>query len=379
MPDEIVEKPVYKTGDSLGSILKANEASTSQPAPTVTPTPSESVVTPSGDIKPAETPITPETTPTSEPNVSNFKIEGFDTPETPEVTVTTTQPESQPQVKSWKEALSDENDRKEILKELGITDFALEVSKHQLNGGDPADYFHAKAVDYNKMSDESLLKDKLTKENPFANPDQINLLYKRKYGTTEDMVDEDKEFMELQQKSDAYKERQQRIAEQAKFKIAAPIQFDNKEQEQKEAAEQQRQIEAVRKWYAENEATKSLMTSKRVALNLGDNGTFNFNVERPELLMKAITDTETWQKLTSNKQGEPDVAKMQKIALYAFNPEQFENDLVSYGKSLALPGLIREGQNIAPSAKVIPVQSPNVEEKELWKNARTSTVGGGRR
>jgi hypothetical protein len=117
------------------------------------------------------------------------------------------------------------------------------------------------------------------------------------------------------------------------------------------------------------------MTSKRVALNLGENGTFNFDVSQPDFITKAITDPATWGKLTATKTGEPDVVKLQKIVLYAANPEQYENDLVNYGKTLKLPELVDEGRNITKPNNVIPMQSMN-QGKVDWNAAKTGKVGG---
>jgi len=243
------------------------------------------------------------------------------------------------------------------------------------------DYLNAKAIDYNKVSDESLVKADLQKQYPTFSPQQIDLMFNRKYVVPEHAEQEDKEFAELQLKADAHNTRQQKIAEQQRFKIAEPVQ-QNQEAQVQQAAEQRRQMEETFKWYQENEATKNLMTSKRVAIDLGEDGNFNYAIDKPEALMKGILDGETWRRMTSVNPKEsdvtkliPDVAKLQRLVLAASNPN-YEKDLVNYGKSLALPKLVAEGQNISQPAKVIPPQNPNLTEKEAWKNARTSTVGG---
>ena len=373
---EVSEKPVYKTGESVGNIVATNESIAATPTLAPTPEPAPPVPDP---VAPAaavpDTPAAPTPTPeVVEPNVSKFSFGDFDTP-APAATVTETP--AAPAATNWKDALKSA-DPKEILKELGFNEFAIEINEHLKNGGDAADYLSAKAVDYNKISDADILKADLKKQYPSFTADQINLLFEDKYDTSEEVDDRKKQIKELNLQADAYNSRQAKISEQQKFKIPVSAQVQNSEQQAAITQQQQAQVEAARQWFAEHEATKNLINSKRVALSLGDNGTFNFNIERPELLMKAVTDGETWQKLTLNKQGEPDVAKMQKIALYAFNPEQFENDLVNYGKSLALPKILEEGQNITPGAKVIPVQGANVQEKDLWKTAKSSTIGGGR-
>ncbi len=374
MTDESV-KPVYRTGESVGNIVATNDSLVANPTPTPTPEPAPPVADPT----PAPAAVTPEpiVTPTpepavAEPNVSNFKFDGIE-PE-PTQTPAATQPTTT--VVDWKDEIKKADTKEKILKELGFNEFAIEINEHLKNGGDAADYLQAKAVDYNKISDAEIVKADLKKQYPNFTPNQIDLMFSRRYGVSEDASDEDKEYAGLQLAADGHQKRQALISEQQKFKIPTAVPVDKGEQQAAQIAQQQ-QAEAIHQWFSEHEATKNLINSKRVALNLGGNGTFNFNIERPELLMKAVTDAQTWQRINLNKQGEPDVAKMQKIALYAYNPEQFENDLVNYGKSLALPQVLREGQNITPQAKVIPVQGANVSEKDKWRTeARSGTVGG---
>lgn len=373
-------KPVYSAGNSLGAILKENDAAANTVVVTP-PVPDTPVVTPTVET----TPVVPVTPPVvevqKEANVANFSLTEF-AGEQPPVTPTTTPETPQAPVEvNWQEAVKKATPD-EVLKAVGISDFAIEMDKHIKAGGDPVDYLNAKSIDYNKISDESLVKADLQKQYPTFSGTQIDLMFKRKYEPIDD-TPEDKEFADLQLKADAHNSRQAKITEQQKFKIAVPVQQSNAGQDtEKIAAAEKQQMESTLKWYSENEATKTLMTSKRVAVDLGDDGSFNYAVDRPDILMKGILDSETWARMTSVNPKEsdvakliPDVAKLQRLVLAASNPN-YEKDLVNYGKSLALPKLVEEGQNITPPAKVIPVQSPNVNEKELWKTAKTGTVGG---
>ena len=367
----VVEKPVYRTGDSVAKIIATNDAVANTPPPTpsipepvVTPTPTlETPVTPTPE--PAATPAPVAEPPAVEKNVSsisfeNFNLPGTETPATPETPVS-----------NWKDEIK-KADLKEVLKELGIDEFAIELSEHRKNGGDPVDYLQAKFVDYNKISDEALLKADLKIQYPTLTGDQINRLYDRKYAPESELQD-DVEFSKDQLQADAYKVRQAKITEQQKFKIAAPIsQQPVNNQSQIEAEKVQ---ELMTRWYNEHDATKALMESKRVTLNLGENGSFNFDVQQPEIVTKALYDPQIWQRITATKTGEPDVVKLQKIILYAADPLRFESDLVNYGKSLALPGVVEEGRNITPDPKVIPMATENKGQVN-WSGAKTGKVGG---
>lgn len=373
----VVEKPVFRTGESVGKILAANDVAVNTPPP-VTPeipvvptavTPTEPSETPAATPA-AETPIeTPAIeTPTIEKNTSVISFEAYETPETPAVETPST-PSS-----NWKEEIK-KADLKEVLKELGIDEFAIELSDHRKNGGDPADYLQARLFDYTKISDEDILKADIRKQYVSAGQQitqkQVDILFERKYTLPEDATEDDKELLDLQLKTDANNSRQLKITEQQKFKIAAPIiQPIVSDQSQIQAEKQLQQQEFLKNWYSEHEATKALMTSKRVTLNLGENGSFNFDVSKPEFVTKALYSNEVWSKLTATKTGEPDVSKLQKLILYAADPLKFETDLVNYGKSLQLPALLEEGQNIVPPHKIIPMSPENKGKPEGYKTGK---------
>jgi hypothetical protein len=382
--------PVYKTGSSLGSILNEQppvSTPETQVPPEVPATPiAEAPATPPVAATPS-TPETPSVTtsetpvvPTVEENVSNFNFGDFEEapPSTPPVEETPVAG-SAPVQRDWKELIKG-IDRKELLKEAGISDFAIEIDEYTKKGGQAVDYLNAKAVDWNTVSDADIVKTDLKKQFPNLTSNEVERLFNKKYGVSAEADEDDKADAELLLKTDAYSKRQTRIAEQANFKIPEtvnPVVTENSQQQQQAILEQQKRIEETLRFYADHEATKNLMTSKRVALNLGENGNFNFSVERPELLTKAITDASVWQKLTTTKQGEPDVAKLQKIALYAFNPEQFEADLVNYGKSLGVKTLVEEGQNLqGGKIRQLPPNNLNETEADAWKKARSGTIGG---
>jgi hypothetical protein len=388
--DTVTQKPIIKEGGLLGAILDANETAANQP-----------VVEPIVQTTPAtETPVIPITTATAESNgttsapaseavttteetnSSNFTIPDFDAPVADDgskfIAPQPTQTVSQ--AVSWKDAIKTIS-QDEILKELGFDDFAIEIGKHRKNGGDPADYLFAKAIDYNKVSDAELIKNDLRAKYSQFSPADIDLLFNKKYGVSEDATDDEKAIASLELKADAHDKRLQKIAEQQKFKIAAPIATGpTPEQLQQEqiAVQQQAQLQqqALQR-FMDHEATKNLMTSKRVALDLGNGISFNVNIDKPESLLRVITDGETWQKVTQTPQGEPDVVKQQKIALFALNPDKFITDIFNYGKTFGLKNVVEEGRNAGIEKPHIPGQI-NITEKEAWKNPKSGTVGGGR-
>jgi hypothetical protein len=275
---------------------------------------------------------------------------------------------------NWKEEIK-KISKDELIAELGLDPFAIEIDKHIKGGGQPIDYLQARAVDYNKFSDDALIKDSLRKEYPNLSPSQIDLMFNRKYNVPEDATDEDKEFFTAQLQADAYKIRQSKITEQQKFKIAeTPIPQKDEAYEQWQQNRQQKaqNIEAAKNYFETHPATKALNESKRVTLNLGEGvSPFNFTVDKPELINRVLMDDgSAWNKLTSTPQGEPDVAKQQLLTLVAANPQKVFQDIYNYGVQMGERKRVAEGQNAQrQQAKVTQLDST---EKGTY---RTGTYG----
>lgn len=338
---------------SIADLIKADQE---QVATVETPTTeaSTTTVTPTGDLQnnaatTTETSAaTTETeTPAGEENVSSFSIPSFTEPTTTPAAPATEETKTAPNV-SWQDAIKS-IDKKEILKAVGVNDFALELNEYMANGGNPADYIAAKGVDWGKVSDAELIFDQLKAEYPDANGQQLQRIFNKKYNQTDLAEDEDREDGELQMKADARKIREAKIEKQKQFKMPEPIQQQQAEPDLEKIKleaekEQAAKFEKVKAFYESHEATKNLMNSKRVAVKLGDKGSFNFNIDKPELLTQLLLDGNAWQQVTSTPQGEPDVEKLQRIALVALNPN-YETDILNYGISLGRKSLVEEGQN----------------------------------
>ena len=284
----------------------------------------------------------------------------------------------------WKEELKKANP-KDILKELGYDDFVAEFAEFRKNGGDAYKYLEAKAFDWETVNHQDLVLDELKLQYPHLADDKIEKLYQAKYKLSEYASEEDKEVGLIQLEADAELIRQKRIAEQKAFQIPELSRSQEAIEVQNRIAEQQemqaQQIQQALQFFREHEATKNLMESKRVAIDLGDNGKFNFTVDKPETLMAVALDSEKWQRAIAVNPQEadpskliPDVAKLQKIALVALNPN-YEKDLVNYGKSLGLKTIVEEGQNARRPVGSTPAQ-PNESFAEAIKNrAKVGVLG----
>lgn len=317
-----------------------------------------------------------------EENVTAFSIPNFGDEPTEE-TSTEAQPSAQVQVTDWKEQLK-KSDPKEILKELGYDEFVADFAEFRKNGGDAYKFLEAKAFDWNNVSHTDLVFDELKLQYPNLSDDKIEKLYQARYKQSDFASDEDREIGLIQLEADAELVRQKRIYEQQQFRIpevSRPQEVDNQFQyaeQERIIAEQQQQ---VLQFFREHDATKSLLESKRVAIDLGDNGKFNFNIDKPENLMAVALDGEKWQRAISVNPQEadpakliPDVAKLQKIALVALNPN-YEKDLVNYGKSLGLKAIIEEGQNARRPVGSVPAQPNESLGEAFGSRAKLGTIG----
>lgn len=308
----------------------------------------------------AEQPVveTPEQeTPEANEVSFNLNFSGEETPtqETPAQTTTTAQP-----AVDWKAELK-KLPKEEVVKELGLSDFALELDNYIKSGGNAADYIAAKSVDWNQITDEDIVKDNFRKQYPNLSKQEIDRLYVRKYGVNE-LTDEDEaQDRAIQLKADAHTVRQAKIAEQSKFKVPDAItpQVDEAYENWRQMiAEQPKLVDEQRRFFESHEATKNLNESKRVTISLGDGvPPFNINIDNPQAITKALTDDgTTWRMLTSTKTGEPDVQKQQLITLFAYDPQAFMQGIFNYGASRGVhKKLVEEGQNAQrPQQKALP-------------------------
>jgi len=316
--------------------------------------------------------VQPEATPATEQSQEDISTTAFNLGEeetqTPAPEQATPQ-QSQP-VYNWKDELK-KADKNEVLKEIGLNDFVIGLNDHISRGGTAADYIAARGIDYNKVSDENLIKDDLKKQYPNLSPSQIDLMYSRQYQVSEDALDEDKDFYNAKLQADAYKVRQNRIAEQKQFKMpeAIPVKDEMYDEWKSLMQNQEKITKEINDFYSNHEATKALNESKRVTISLGDGvPPLNFTVNRPDVLTKSFVDGgETWRKVTSTKTGEPNVPKQQKIALFSFDPEQYERAIFNYGKAIGRQSLVAEGQN---------ARKPNSNVSDQTQNSKpTYSVG----
>lgn len=266
-------------------------------------------------------------------------------------------------------------DRKSVLQKLGVNDFIIGMDEHYLKGGKIDDYVYSRGIDYNQVSDEDLIKEDYRKKFGNFSKEEINRMFNRKYGITDEMTDEEKEDRLLELKAEGHVRRQAKITEQQQFKFPDPLPIKDEAYEnwkQQTATAQQQQQNNIN-FYNNHAATKTLTESKRVAINVGEGvQPLNIVIVKPELITRALTDDGTiMNKLMTTQTGEPDVAKEQLFTLFAFNPQKFIQTIFNYGMQQGVyKKLVNENQNAQkPTAPVLPM-SPDARP-----TFRNSTYG----
>jgi hypothetical protein len=215
-------------------------------------------------------------------------------------------------------------------------DFIKNVVDYYEKTGDLTPYLQAKLVDFNSMSDEEVMRRSLREQYPDVSEKLFDRLYKQqvvdKYKLDADEYgEEDAELGQELMKAEALKNRQKYIEWQQSFQ--APAQ---EFQAQPDEALQQFQQQVV-----QNDLTKSLLESKRLALSEG----FNFEIPNAEAMVEMTLDNNKFFELFASPEGGIDYAKWYKAVAYSQNPELVEKSLISYGKTLGREEIAKELKN----------------------------------
>lgn len=269
MDNETVEAPVrnYAYNESADDII--------QPEPIVAEVTPEPKIEPEAQAPAAE--IKPE--PKAEPAEAKPAEVKPEIPVKPaEVTAT-----------DWKKAIKDSNpDKYEVLKEMGYTDWTIDMIKYADKTGSWDDYINAKSADYSKMTPEQLIKLDMKRQYPGMNERALNFKYNKdleqKYYLNREDYPEDSDeavYGQEQLRIDGEQKRKQFIEEQQQFKAPEPqpdLDATNRE------ADLQRQRASLGESIMNNAFTKSLQANKYLTFGEGEES-FNYPVEDVQSLV----------------------------------------------------------------------------------------------
>lgn len=227
-------------------------------------------------------------------------------------------------------------------------DFIKGAVEYYEKTGDLTPYLQAKTVDFNQMADEDVMRRDLREQYPDVSEKAFEKLFKQqvvdKFKLDPDQWEEDDVDLGKQLlKSEASKLRSKYQEWQNGFKAPEP-QNDNS------VEDAQRSLEEFAEKTKADAATKSLMDSKRIAIQTGD-GEFNFEISNPDQLLEMTIDNTKFFTQFVGAEGNLDYAKWYKTTAYAQNPEMFEKSLINYGKTLGREEITKEIKN--PSTNVV--------------------------
>jgi hypothetical protein len=282
-------------------------------------------------------------------------------------------PEAKPEEKpaevtavDWKAALKTA-DKYEALKELGYDDFTIGMLKYKEQTGDYTPYLEVKTVDYTKMTPEQLLKLDIKRQNPEMNERALNFkinkeLNEKYYLNREDYPEDSDEaiYGQEQLRLDGENKRKAFIEEQNKFKAPEP-QPDL--DATKRDAELQQQRAALGELVMNNEATKSLQTSKSVVFGEGE-ASFNYPTDTQALVDSALN--------TILNSGRTDLTGVDMNVFYqtlAFgaDPKGFMEAYSNHLSAVAKSKLQKELGNITPIEGGDPITPAPVTKDYSYK------------
>lgn len=211
-------------------------------------------------------------------------------------------------------------------------DFIRDAIKYYNENGSLAPYLEAKAVDYDKMSAEDLIRKQMREEYPEYSEKAFNRLYAKEMEQydTEDKDEEEQEFLNEEKRVRAERLKKQFKEKQQKF--SAP---DNKKQTEEEA--NQKAVAEYNNWAAGIKADanmQSLYKDKKIPyqyeITLPDGSKTAFDlsvpVANPDELYNIIIDPLKFTELFK-KDGKLDMGKVVRLYAQALN-EQTTSDLI---------------------------------------------------
>jgi hypothetical protein len=270
--------------------------------------------------------------------------------------------------------------RKDVLKAFGVNDFMVDALDYYDRTGSLAEYAEVKSVDYNKLSDDDIIRRGLRQEYAHLDlsPEDWEMLYENRvtnrFKTDADAFSE-KEVKagKLELKLEADKLRRQYIENQKKF-VAPEIQ----KQEQPDLL---MQMQEMQQYMAAVPEVKQFMSDKKLVLGSGDR-TYNYEINNPQVLLDVMTSGEVYQRhlMLRDEKGNPvldtkgnpvvNYKKLMKAAAIILDDATYDKLLISHGISLGAKGIIDSVEHPETNK-----QGGTGEPATLWqamKNAKVS-------
>lgn len=221
-------------------------------------------------------------------------------------------------------------------------DFIKGVVDYYNKTGDVTPYLEAKLVNYEKLSNEEILKKSLKEQYPTISDRALQALYQ------EQVVDRFKldpdRFDDLQVEvgtellaAEAARLRSQYIEKQTQFKAPEPVQSQNPAQSQADA-------EAWVNTIKSDPQTQKFMTEKNVSISYNGES-FNYEVDNPNEVLNMTVDNAKFFNTFIKQDGQVDLQKWFRVVNYALDSETFERSLIAHGKTLGEEDVVSRRKN----------------------------------
>lgn len=242
-------------------------------------------------------------------------------------------------------------------------------------GEDLTPYIQAKTVNYDEMTPQDLLYQRVKIDNPEATKDELDKLYKYelksyKIGSDEEFDAEEQEIGHIKLKNAAARWRNEFKELQSQY-LAPPQQEEGKVDEQTQNSYDQ-WVDYV------NSApvSKHLKEKKSLPVSYADADYFLPVVDADKLLEDVYhPEHPELAKSLFGTDGKLDIAKMLRVENYAMNEEKIIAKLIEIGKEMAKKEIIEgeQGRNISltEGAKKIPPKTGDDEAGEWMKILRS--------
>ena len=230
-------------------------------------------------------------------------------------------------------------------------DFIKNAVDYYNKTGSLTPYLEATSVNYEEMTDASVMRYNLKQQNPTLSDRAIERLYKRdvidKYSLDEDRHEADEvELGKELLKADANKLRTKFVDEQKSF-IQPPSKDEEVATNNDEAMKHY--VESVNS----SESTKDILENKRILVDFNDE-TFSYEIDNPGALKEMTLDQNKFFQLFSNDKGEIDFNKWYRVASYATDPDTYDQSLITHGIGLGQEKVVKDLKNPSKVTKGAP-------------------------
>lgn len=253
------------------------------------------------------------------------------------------------QNRSVAELLDERDALKKQLDQISKDPFLKGFIDHYQSTGNASAYIEAKGVDWDKKDSLSVIRAKFEKDNAGLSDKGIEIKWRRKLADTykikpdltqEEMDSEDYILGQEELKRDADLARNEFKEHQSKFQIV--------DRKQEEKPQQQFNPEVYKKQVLAEKAIADFMKSKLLKLGIkSDTGqSFGFELPNPDQIIEMMVDDRKFLSTFFDfKSKAVDRNRQAKIYAYAMNPDEFEQQLVEFGKNLGLEERLKEVKN----------------------------------